>query len=85
MSRPWEVLVTVVLLVLLSPLLLLGALTVLLTSGRPVLFRQQRVGQGGTSFTLLKLRTMPVGTSGHAVTVAGATRVSGVARLLRAS
>ena len=45
-------------LVLLSPFFALGALLILVIDGRPVLFRQERVGQHGRLFTLLKFRTM---------------------------
>jgi lipopolysaccharide/colanic/teichoic acid biosynthesis glycosyltransferase len=45
-------------LLLLSPILLLIALAVRLTSRGPVLFRQQRLGKGGTPFTLYKFRTI---------------------------
>lgn len=47
-----------VLLVVLSPLLLLAALAVKLTSPGPVFFRQQRSGLNGRPFTMLKFRTM---------------------------
>lgn len=47
-----------ILLVLLSPVLLTGAVAVLVTDGRPVLFRQKRIGRDGRPFELLKLRTM---------------------------
>lgn len=46
------------LLVLLSPLLLLLAVLVKLTSEGPVLYRQERVTEGGRSFTMLKFRSM---------------------------
>jgi len=45
-------------LVLLLPLLGLLSLGVLLSMGRPVLFRQQRAGLAGRPFTLVKLRSM---------------------------
>ena len=45
-------------LLLLSPLLALLALAVLLDSGRPVLFRQTRLGRRLEEFTVLKFRTM---------------------------
>lgn len=41
-----------------SPLLLAIAIAVKLTSGGPVFFRQQRVGQNGRHFTFLKFRSM---------------------------
>lgn len=45
-------------LVLLAPLMLLVALAILVAMGRPVLFRQQRVGSGGTPFEIMKFRTL---------------------------
>ena len=47
-----------VLLILTSPLLLFAAIGTLLTSGRPILFRQNRVGMDGHEFEILKFRTM---------------------------
>jgi exopolysaccharide biosynthesis polyprenyl glycosylphosphotransferase len=40
------------------PLMILCALLIYLEDGRPVLFRQQRVGEGGRPFEILKFRTM---------------------------
>jgi exopolysaccharide biosynthesis polyprenyl glycosylphosphotransferase len=48
----------VVLLLVLSPLILLTALMVRVTSPGPVLFRQRRVGRDGTVFDLYKFRSM---------------------------
>jgi exopolysaccharide biosynthesis polyprenyl glycosylphosphotransferase len=47
-----------VLLVLASPLLLVTALSIRITSPGPVLFRQQRSGLNGRPFTMLKFRSM---------------------------
>ena len=48
-------------LLVLSPLLALLALATLVTSGRPVLYRGQRVGRAGRVFTMYKLRTLRPG------------------------
>jgi lipopolysaccharide/colanic/teichoic acid biosynthesis glycosyltransferase len=45
-------------LVLLSPLLLVLAAAVIIDTGRPVLFRQVRLGRGLQEFRVLKFRTM---------------------------
>lgn len=47
-----------VLLVLTLPLLLILSLAILVTMGRPVFLKQERVGRYGKVFTLYKLRTM---------------------------
>ncbi len=48
-------------LIVLSPLLGLLALATLVTSGRPVLYRGERVGRAGHVFTMYKLRTLAPG------------------------
>ncbi len=49
-----------VLALLLLPLAVLVGLAVLLTSGRPVFYRQERMGLDGRRFSILKFRTMRV-------------------------
>lgn len=53
-----DVLGTLALLVLVLPLLLGCAIAVLVTMGRPVFLLQNRVGQGGRVFRMVKFRTM---------------------------
>jgi lipopolysaccharide/colanic/teichoic acid biosynthesis glycosyltransferase len=73
-------------LVLAGPLLAAAAIAVKLEDGGPVLYRQQRIGQNGEEFDLLKLRTMVVGAeregAGWAVDQ-GDPRITRVGRLLR--
>ena len=47
-----------VLVALLSPLLAAGAIATFLSLGRPIFFRQRRVGRDGVEFDMLKFRTM---------------------------
>lgn len=58
LKRLFDLAVASVLLLLLAPVLAVVALLVLVTLGRPVLFRQRRPGRGARPFTLLKFRTM---------------------------
>jgi lipopolysaccharide/colanic/teichoic acid biosynthesis glycosyltransferase len=60
-KRAFDFLASLLTLVLLSPALLLIALLVRLESPGPATYRQERVGLGGRSFTLLKFRSMVVG------------------------
>ncbi|MEZ5573506.1 MAG: sugar transferase [Halioglobus sp.] len=50
-------------LVVLTPLMLCLALLVAVRSGRPILYREQRIGRGGIPFTLLKFRTLLAGSN----------------------
>jgi lipopolysaccharide/colanic/teichoic acid biosynthesis glycosyltransferase len=58
MKRALDVAGSAGLLLALSPLLLVAAAAIRLTSPGPVLFRQTRVGQMGRPFTILKFRSM---------------------------
>jgi exopolysaccharide biosynthesis polyprenyl glycosylphosphotransferase len=57
-KRLFDLVVSAVLLVISSPLWGLIALLIGLTSGRPIIFKQQRVGRDDRVFTLYKFRTM---------------------------
>ena len=57
-KRAFDVIASLLLLVVLSPVLLLTALLVLATMGSPVLFRQERPGLCARPFRLIKFRSM---------------------------
>jgi lipopolysaccharide/colanic/teichoic acid biosynthesis glycosyltransferase len=80
--RALDVVVALLGLVLLAPLSALVAIVILLESRGGVLFAAERVGQGGTPFTMWKLRTMH-DAPGAPVAARGDPRVTGIGRLLR--
>ena len=67
----------------LSPLLGLTALLIRARLGRPVLFKQRRVGRGGAEFLLYKFRTLPLAaleSSDHQWAVAPPNRLAAFLR-----
>lgn len=60
MKRIFDFWVSLVALILLAPVMLILALAVVLDSGLPVFFIQQRVGVRGRTFNIIKFRTMTV-------------------------
>lgn len=83
LARPIEGALALAGLIVLSPVLLTTALIVLVGSGRPVLFRQTRVGRYGRPFTMLKFRTMRNDPVGPAVTAGDDPRITRIGTLLR--
>ena len=57
-KRSLDVVVGTLALLITLPVMLVTALLVLLCDGRPIFFRQERVGRRGEPFTILKFRTM---------------------------
>lgn len=57
-KRGFDLLVTPVLVVITSPLLLLGMLMVLIGDGAPLFYKGKRVGVNGMPFAMYKLRTL---------------------------
>ncbi|PVE06381.1 transferase [Streptomyces scopuliridis RB72] len=85
-KRLLDVVFTLPLLLIASPVLLACALAVRLFDGRDVLFRQERVGQNGRTFTLLKFRTLRPADEHESATrwnIANDLRMSPVGNFLR--
>ncbi len=61
MKRFFDFLFSLLALIILSPVILILSLLVLLSSGSPVIFKQERVGYGNKLFTIYKFRTMKDG------------------------
>ena len=89
-KRPFDLALLTLALVVLAPVwAALGcavALAIRLDDGGPALFRQARLGRGGTVFAMLKFRTMAVGAeagTGPVWTAPGDPRITRVGRVLR--
>lgn len=84
-KRLFDVGLTLLLTPVLLPLMAAVALVVLINSGRPVLFWQERVGRDGVPFRLVKFRTMTRNSeqSGPAFAQQGDMRVTPVGAFLR--
>ena len=84
-KRFLDVTATLLALPLLLPLMAVVAAVVYFNSGRPVLFWQERVGQDGQAFQLVKFRTMTRDSerSGPAFAKSGDQRVTPVGAFLR--
>ncbi|MDP6601468.1 MAG: sugar transferase [Phycisphaerales bacterium] len=63
MKRLFDIVVSAVAMLLLSPLFVLLSLLILLTMGLPILFVQERPGRSGRVFRLMKFRTMRLGSA----------------------
>jgi lipopolysaccharide/colanic/teichoic acid biosynthesis glycosyltransferase len=85
LKRSCDVLVSSLGLLLLSPLLGIVAVFIKMDSRGPVLFRQERIGQGFRKFAICKFRTMVVGASqlGGPLTTAADPRITRVGQILR--
>jgi len=64
-------LISLLILVVISPIMLLLAIGVKLSSPGPVFYRQERVGMNNTPFNMLKFRSMPIDTEKDGVNWGG--------------
>ncbi len=63
-KRSFDIAIATVAALLLVPAMIVIAFTILLESGHPILFRQERIGKDGVEFTMFKFRTMIKGAGG---------------------
>jgi len=84
-KRPFDILVSALALILLSPVLAAVALAVAAALGRPILFRQVRPGLHGEPFRLIKFRTMLDAVDSDGTPLDDSRRLTRFGRLLRAT
>jgi len=85
LRRIAEAVLAIILLVLLSPLVGIISLAILALDGKPILYRQIRVGHMGRCFTILKFRTMVLQADafGSSVTTGRDPRITQIGGVLR--
>ncbi len=81
-KRAFDITSSLIGLVLLSPILITIALIILITDGKPIIFKQIRIGKGGKPFTIYKFRTMRQG-KGLSITKKDDPRITPIGRFLR--
>lgn len=84
-KRASEIALGVILSLLFSPLAAIASLLIAVTSKRPVIYSQKRIGKNGKPFLLFKFRTMRNGSKGPLWTEADDSRITAVGKLLRLS
>lgn len=84
MKRSFDMAFSGIVLVMLAPLFAAIAVAVLLESGLPVFYSQERVGRSFRPFRIWKFRSMERNNSGPKITVRGDSRITRVGKLLRA-
>jgi lipopolysaccharide/colanic/teichoic acid biosynthesis glycosyltransferase len=82
LKRTMDIVVSLVLLVLLSPILLLCVLAIASESRGPVFFRCRRVGLRGSELSVLKFRKMRHGDAGAALTAPADARFTRLGQIL---
>lgn len=82
-KRLVDVSLAIVGLIVSSPVWFVVSLAILIEDGRPVIFRQHRVGRGGVLFEFMKFRSMPVGAPNVPSRSAREVSITRVGRIIR--
>lgn len=85
MKRVFDLTMSLIVLILLSPIMLVVAVMIKFESKGPVIFKQERVGQYGKLFFIYKFRSMVIGASsqGPHFTQNNDERITRIGRLIR--
>lgn len=87
-KRTFDLIISLVALIVLSPIMLITAVAIKLESKGPVIFKQDRLGKGGKVFKIYKFRSMCVGaehTGSGVYSGKSDARVTKVGKIIRAT
>lgn len=82
-KRAADLIVSMLAIIMLSPIMLITAVLIRLFDSGSVIFRQVRVGRNGQLFTLFKFRSLPIGTQSLPSDQVGKIKVSWLGRIIR--
>ena len=83
LKRTFDIVVSFIMLLLLSPVMLVLAIMIKLDTPGPVFFRQERITTYGESFRIFKFRTMTHNAGGPAITRDNDNRITKVGKKIR--
>lgn len=82
-KRIFDIFVSIIGLIILSPLFVILAILIKITTPGPIFFRQDRVGKDGVIFSIYKFRSMIDNASGAEITIGNDKRITKVGEVLR--
>ncbi len=85
LKRIIDIILSVILIIVFSPIMLLIAILIKMSSNGPAIYKQQRTGKNNAPFTLYKFRTMRINENGPLATEKNDSRIFPVGKILRYS
>lgn len=84
-KRVLDITLTIIGLVIFAPVIIIAAIMILVCDGKPVFYRQERIGYMGSAFRIWKLRTMQNKAElyGGQITIGADPRVTRIGKVLR--
>jgi lipopolysaccharide/colanic/teichoic acid biosynthesis glycosyltransferase len=84
LKRMFDILVSFIMILALSPVILILSILIMIDSGFPVFFRQERMGKNGKTFRIFKFRTMKNNTAtADGITLYNDKRITRIGEFLR--
>jgi len=85
MKRAFDFTLSLILIIILSPIIMLVTLFIYIKMGRPVFFKQSRPGKNEKVFTIYKFRTMTNETDEKGELLPDESRIKGIGKFIRST
>lgn len=83
MKRVFDLIASLVCLLIFSPILVLTSLLIKINMPGPIFFKQKRVGRNAHFFSVIKFRTMTTSHTGSSISIKGESRITPLGSFLR--